>query len=197
MKPKKCKVCPNTFTPRTSTQIVCSWSCAAAHTAKLAEKRKKTEETRKRKELKEAKEKLITISDMIKQVDAVYNPYIRLRDELKDLPCPSCGRYDHEIPNTYYGKWDCGHYLSKGSHPELRYEELNTWRQCKSCNGGSGNFVRKNHEVQKYYRITLIERIGLEKVEWLEGPHEPKKYTVPELQEIKRIYKEKLKLLKE
>jgi hypothetical protein len=35
------------------------------------------------------------------------------------------------------------------------------------------------------YRPELIRRIGLANVEWLEGPHEPAKYTIDELREIK------------
>jgi hypothetical protein len=33
-------------------------------------------------------------------------------------------------------------------------------------------------------------------VEWLEGPHEPKKYTIEDLKSIKETYRQKLKALK-
>jgi len=46
------------------------------------------------------------------------------------------------------------------------------------------------------YRKRLIDKIGIESVEWLEGPHEPKKYTVDELVEIKTVYRRKLKELR-
>jgi len=36
----------------------------------------------------------------------------------------------------------------------------------------------------------------MERVEWLEGPHEPKKYTIEDAKEIKKLYKQKLKLLR-
>ena len=35
------------------------------------------------------------------------------------------------------------------------------------------------------YRINLVKRIGQEAVDWLEGPHEPCKYTIQDLIEIK------------
>ena len=38
------------------------------------------------------------------------------------------------------------------------------------------------------YRAGLIERIGIEAVESLEGQHEPMKYTIAELTEIKARY---------
>jgi len=44
------------------------------------------------------------------------------------------------------------------------------------------------------YRIRLVKKIGQAAVDWLEGPHEPKRYTIDELKEIKAEYKSKLKL---
>ena len=41
--------------------------------------------------------------------------------------------------------------------------------------------------------INLIEKIGIDNVDWLEGPHEPKKYTCEDLKEIEILYKSKLK----
>tara|TARA_R110000751_G_scaffold49419_1_gene109971 strand:- start:250 stop:384 length:135 start_codon:yes stop_codon:yes gene_type:complete len=34
----------------------------------------------------------------------------------------------------------------------------------------------------------LIEKIGLARVEWLEGPHDPMKYTVEDLQSLLKKY---------
>ena len=57
---------------------------------------------------------------------------------------------------------------------------------CAPCNNHlSGNIAD--------YRINLINKIGVEKLEWLEGPHKPKKYTCTELKEIELLYKQKLK----
>ena len=39
------------------------------------------------------------------------------------------------------------------------------------------------------YRMELIKRIGQEKVDWLEGPHEPKRYTIDDLKAIKAHYR--------
>ena len=195
MKLKKCK-CGQDYAQYTTMQNCCI-DCLAERIAKKRIKSDKTALQLQKRELIKAKKALLKVGDYIKKVDAVYNPFIRKRDEIAGLPCPSCRRYDHEIPNTYFGKWDCGHYLSKGSHPELRYVELNAWRQCKSCNGGSGKYAKKNHTVSQTYRLTLIEWIGLEKVEWLEGPHEPKLYRIPDLIELEKVYKKKLKELKE
>lgn len=110
-----------------------------------------------------------------------FNAYIRERDNKK--PCVSCGRH-------HQGQYHAGHYRSVGAHPELRFEELNCHRQCSVCNNHkSGNIAE--------YRIELIKRIGLEKVEWLEGPHKPKKLTCADLKEIELYYKAKLKELRD
>lgn len=134
-------------------------------------------------------------SHWIKQAQTAFNAYIRKRDRF--LPCVSCGRGEEEVSQQEGwkpgGAWDCGHYLSVGSHPELRFEPRNAHRQCKSCNGGSANYARKNHQVATAYRVELIKRIGLESVEWLEGPHDAKKYTIQDLKQIVKTYKDLIK----
>jgi hypothetical protein len=120
-----------------------------------------------------------------------FNAFIRARDD--KLPCISCDKFI--LADMPYGKYDCGHYKTVGGFPELRFEELNASKQCKSCNGGAGNFSKKDTSVSREYRENLIKKIGLDKVEWLEGPHEPKKYTCAELKEIELKYKKKLKEL--
>lgn len=122
-----------------------------------------------------------------KSAQSSCNAYIRERD--KGELCISCkGQVNF---NSYIGGSgvNAGHYKSRGSHPALRFEELNIHVQCFRCNVHlSGNPIP--------YRENLIEKIGLEKVEWIEGPHEPKKYTCSELKEIELKYKNKLKQLK-
>jgi len=116
-----------------------------------------------------------------------FNAFIRERD--KDLPCMSCKESRKETAVHKGSNFHAGHYKSVGSKPELRFEELNCHKQCAYCN----NFLSGNMEN---YRINLIEKIGLDKVEWLEGPHEPKKYTCADLKEIEQYFKSKLKVLK-
>lgn len=183
MKPKnskKCKICSSVFEPRTSTQTVCSWECANAYTTKLAEKRKRQDEANKRKEYRKAKEKQKTRADWMREAQQAFNAYIRARDDKE--PCISCGRH-------HSGQYHAGHYRTTAAAPELRFNELNVWKQCAPCNNHKhGNITE--------YRINLVKRIGIELVEWLEGAHSPKKYSIDDLKEIKRIYKEKLKSCK-
>jgi ribosomal protein L37AE/L43A len=150
---------------------------------------KKDREKKERKADRDRKIEIRPRREWVALAQKAFNAYIRKRDE--HLPCISCGRAHVEI--IVGGNWDCGHYLTVGAHPELRFEELNAAKQCKRCNAGSARFSHKGRTVANEYRDSLIGRIGLENVLWLEGNHEPKKYTIDELKEICRDYKMKLK----
>lgn len=171
---RKCKSCREWFYPEPPEALVCSAECALAyHRLEQLKALERAHRAQKR--------ALKTRQQWITEVQTVFNRYIRLRDAL--LPCVSCGRY-HE------GKWNAGHFRTTAAAPELRFNELNCHKQCEPCNSHlSGNITR--------YREELIRRIGQDQVEWLEGPHEPKKYTIEELIEIKKCYQEKLKELRQ
>jgi hypothetical protein len=171
---KRCRVCREPFMPRLTTQPCCyKYECqvtyATAHALKSHEKRVKAD----RKETREKKQALKTRSQWMKEAQVEFNRYVRLRDA--DLPCISCGRF-------HTGQYHAGHYLTVGSRPELRFCELNVHKQCSACNNYlSGNIVA--------YRMALVKRIGLDQVDWLEGKHEPKHYTIDDLKAIKAKYK--------
>ena len=132
-----------------------------------------------RAENREAKQRIKTRSEWLKEAQAAVNAYVRARD--RKLPCVSCGRF-HE------GQYHAGHYRSVGSAPELRFNTHNIWRQCSPCNNHlSGNLIP--------FRVELLNRIGAEMLAWLEGKHEPKRYTIDDLKIIKADYKAKLKAI--
>jgi len=189
---KRCKSCRQAFKPSQSTQVVCSPNCALAWARKQERLRAKKAAKEQRAKHRAERERLKPKSKVMAEAQTAFNAFIRLRDE--GHPCISCGV--NNLPEKYGGSWDCGHYLTRGAHPELRFEELNAHRQCKSCNGGAGKWSRKSHTVQQDYRINLIDKIGLAAVEWLEGPHEPKRYRIDDLREIKALYQKKRRELK-
>lgn len=155
----------------------CSIECMTQHGL---EKAQEAAERKKRKEVRQAKERLKTRSDHAREAQRDFNAYIRERD--RDQPCISCGRH-------HQGQYHAGHYRTVGANPELRFEELNCHKQCAPCNNHkSGNIVE--------YRINLVERIGQDNLDWLEGPHEPKKYTIEQLKEIGAYYRKKTRELK-
>jgi hypothetical protein len=193
IKPKKCKQCSELFTPLRPLQMVCGAPCAIAYGNKIKARKAADEAKKAKREHKEKLDKAKTAKERKPETQRVFNIYIRTRDA--DKPCISCGRTN--IPEQIGGAWDCGHYLSVGARPDLRFDEANAHKQCKSCNGGAGKYARKNYTVSQSYRINLIERIGLAEVERLEGPAIPKHYTADELNQLKIYYKQKTKQLLE
>jgi Bacteriophage Lambda NinG protein. len=178
---KRCKVCKAMFTPARDFQAVCGEiACAIAHAPANQVRARKALADIERKEIKVRKEKLKSRADHLKDTQIAFNAWVRERDA--ELPCISCGRH-------HQGKYDAGHYRTVGSNPALRFEPLNCHRQCSPCNTQlSGNIVN--------YRIALVKRIGAEAVDWLEGPHEPKKYTIEELKAMTADYRAKTRELK-
>ncbi|SUC18926.1 Bacteriophage Lambda NinG protein [Proteus mirabilis] len=83
-----------------------------------------------------------------------------------------------------------------GSHPELRFDERNAYKQCKSCNGGAGRFTHKNASVSQKYEEKLIEKFGQELVDWLRGPHELPHWRREDYIQIRDKYREKVRQLK-
>lgn len=139
-------------------------------------KAKKVKEWNKEKKVR--KEALKTLSEYKKELQVIFNKFIRLRD--KGLNCISC--------NKPAKKENAGHYRSVGGNPELRFEELNNNLQCEYCNTYlHGNLID--------YRINLIKKIGIDKVEWLEGKHDPKHYTIEQIKGLKVMYRLKIKQL--
>lgn len=178
-KPRKCKVCATIYTPARIGQKVCGPVCALSLVRKDNARTEAIKAMVERKADKAKRESLKTRSDWAKDAQQAFNAYIRARDA--HLPCISCGRH-HD------GQWHAGHYLSRGARPELAFEESNCHKQCAPCNTHlSGNLV--------FYRANLIAKIGLERVEWLEGPHDPVKRTVDSLKALIKTYREKRKEL--
>ena len=190
-KPKKCAVrtCRAPFVPARPFQTWCSTDCALVIARDKQEKERKAIEQRDRRELKERREKLKSRTDHLREAQAAFNAWVRERDRLQ--PCISCDSTTTDAGLMTGSRWDAGHYRSTGACPELRFEPLNVHRQCVRCNRDlSGNAVE--------YRIRLVRRIGFEAVQWLEGPHEPRKYSVEELKAIKTEYRARTrKLMKE
>lgn len=182
--PKK-KTCANPacgvkFAPMQMGQKVCGWKCGLAIAPHHREKAQKAIQAQQKKEHAAAKERVKTKAAHMREAQQAFNAWVRLRDD--HLPCVSCGRH-HE------GQYHAGHFRTTASAPELRFEPLNVHKQCAPCNNHlSGNIVN--------YRAELVNRIGAEKLDWLEGPHEPKRYTIEDLKEIKATYREKVRELK-
>lgn len=132
-----------------------------------------------RKDTKERKEAIKTRTQHYNELQTLVNRFVRLRD--KDEPCCTCGTTNPDI------KYDAGHMLSRGSHPETRFNLFNIHRQCsKRCNVlGSG--------MRYEYELFMIEKYGQDVLDKLKGPHPLLKVQFPNIEDIQR---EKVKFRK-
>lgn len=173
---KKCRVCKEMFNQRTSLQMTCTPRCAIAYAQ--TKKGKDHAKKARRADMREFKAKAKSRGDWMKEAQVEFNKFIRLRDA--ELPCISCG--------ITAGQMHSSHYRSVGACPELRFSEVNAHKACAQCNTmKSGNIIE--------YRIELLKRTSMMTVDWIEGPHEAKNYTIEDLKEIKAQYKAKWKEL--
>ena len=178
LKPKKCKSCGVMFKPFSSLAKVCSMTCSLDYVdSQKAVKAKKEHVAQKREFL--AGDKSFQRAKAQKAV----NEFIRLRDA--NFPCVSCDK-----PSDWGGQWHAGHYKTTSARPDLRFNEDNINKQCAQCN----TFLSGNLAM---YRITLVIRIGLDRVLALEiDTDKPNKYTADDYAEITKTYQSKIKELK-
>lgn len=111
----------------------------------------------------------LSIPQLKKKVQRVVNAYVRERD--KNEPCMACQK-----PCRDGG--DASHFISQGSSGALRYNLDNIWKCCTSCN-------RFKHGNLLEFRINLVKKIGLYRVELLESQRrEVHKWRREELEDI-------------
>ena len=169
---KKCRSCKQPFEPFSSLAVACSPKCAV----KIAkEKREKKE----RKELLDFRKDDKSIAKLRAEAQKEVNAYIRLRDEKK--PCICCGTFSDQV--------DAGHYRSRGAAKHLAFNCFNIHKQNKKCN----RYLGGNYSE---YRIGLIERIGLERVERLENDNQVRRFDRDYLIRIKQIFSKRQRHLK-
>lgn len=171
-KPRPCTICASPFTPARAFVRWCSPECGLELARSKRAKAEKVAQVKDKRETKAKLEKLKSKAQWAREAQTAVNAYVRARDA--DLPCISCGRH-------HQGQYHAGHFLSVGARPDLRFEELNIHKQCAPCNTYlSGNVV--------LYRQSLIEKIGIDRVERLEGPGPTRHYSIEDLKAMKAKY---------
>jgi len=178
LKQRKCASCKGQFTPSNSLMKVCGFACALDYGKSIVKVKKKKEHVAQKRDFL-ANDKSFQKAKAQKSV----NEFIRLRDA--NLPCVSCDK-----PADWGGQWHAGHYKTTAARPDLRFNEDNISKQCAQCN----TFLSGNLAM---YRITLVARIGLDRVLALEVDTEkPQKYTASDYAAIHAEYSAKIKELK-
>jgi 5-methylcytosine-specific restriction endonuclease McrA len=179
VKEKKCRECGNKFKPSMTTQTSCSPICAIAQGKKKVARDK---QELKKVELKQSRARVESVQPLSyyhKKAQAAFNAFIRERDA--GQPCISCGKPDDGSHQRH-----ASHYKSVGSSRELRYDEMNVHAACSVCNNHlSGNI--------QGYTPALIEKVGINEFDRLNGPQKSKKWSREELNEITSKYRKKAK----
>ena len=174
---RKCKQCGEVFQKKQPLQFVCSPICSIEYAKK---QRKKADKIEWQKRKKAIKEKLKTKQNYENELQVVFNTFIRWRDQNQN--CISCDK-----PTK--GKCDAGHYFPVGSYKNLRFNESNVHKQCVHCN-------QHKHGNLNEYTINLPIRIGQERFDaLLKERLVNRHYSIPELIELKVVYKSKIKNL--
>lgn len=171
----RCKICKTKYTPKLRTTEPCpNLECRQVLFNRAIEK------VRKQKH-KELKEKVKTVSQYEAEAKRVFQKFIRLRDA--GLPCISCGSNSPLV--------DGGHYKKAEIYSGVIFHELNCNGQCQKCN----RFLGGN---ELNYRVGLIAKIGLDRVEELERLADETRRTKLSKQElvgVKLFFAEKIRNL--
>ena len=188
MRRTRCPHCKGKLDPGQRIHPQCISGFAEAEGAKAERKRQKQVRAAakvEKAETRRRKEAIKTIPQLTNAAQQAFNAYIRARDQAAGHDCISSGR-----PLDWSGNGvDAGHYRSTGAAPHLRFNEDNCHAQSKHDNQFlAGNAID--------YRIGLIGRIGLARVEALEADNQPRKWTREELIAIRTEYRAKAKQAK-
>ncbi|SEH05342.1 recombination protein NinG [Candidatus Venteria ishoeyi] len=178
---RKCRACGGAYQhpaqgvpkPTNSTIYppVCSLDCLIEYSHTLKKKAyRKTTRNLKTKMLGDDK------GHWRKKARVVFQKLIRLRDESDS--CISCK--ESIVKDLSGGSFDAGHYVSVARNDALMFSFENCHKQCVQCNRHqSGNLIE--------YRKRLVVKIGIERVEWLEGHHENPRYRVDDYKAVYAI----------
>jgi hypothetical protein len=189
--PAKCQFCKVRFTPeergkRLHDQCTDSWIQAFREKQeKKAQAARAKKASAERKDTRQKLDGMKTIPMLIKEADRAFQAWVKERDRQAGYDCISSGR------PLEWGtlKTNAGHFRSKGAASALRYHPDNCHAQSQHDN------LYKSGNISAY-RVRLIERIGLERVEALECMNAVHQWEKDELIGIKATYVAKLKLLK-
>lgn len=137
---KECKQCGNQFQKVQPLQFLCSYDCYNEYT------KKKTWGERK----EVLKDNTTTLSDLKKKLEKEINEIVRKIDY--GCTCMMC---DNPMERNY-----ACHYHAVGSNDTLRFNLLNIWGGCYSCNGHKGGNIIG-------YDMQLIQKAGKHNWEYI------------------------------
>lgn len=177
-KAKSCVVCERVFVPERMGQVVCRSSCAQKRARAINEAKRAEEKA----EIKRRKEALKKISELEADCRKIVQEIARIRDR-KD-GCISC-----HVGQNYDGQWHGSHYRSHGGCSSLQFHLWNIHKSCAQCNKfKAGNIAE--------YRPRLVEKIGADRVEWLDNQPKSQKFSREHLYRFKAVMGKRLRRMR-
>lgn len=200
---KRCPYCRKYFPSEKMTRFGSMLFCCFEHAVQYANKPSTKDKGRKleRKENKERKRELDrnSIPWQLKQTQIAFNK-MRVLEEIKwfndrglDPTCISCGKSNMD--------WCCGHFKTRGSQSNLRFDRKNTFLQCnRYCNMGLSGNIEGNKNTRGY-KQGLIDRFGEEEaksiLDYCESNTIPVKWTREMLETMRAEFNKRARELKE
>lgn len=111
----------------------------------------------------------------------------------REPECISCGK------PLGGDQWCCGHFKTRGAHPELRYDPLNTFLQHNHrCNMNLSGDI-EGTKTTRGYKSGLIERFGEidghSIINYCECKRPARKWTWQELEEMRKSFNKRIREL--
>jgi len=161
---------------------VCSWPCAQALAKTLREGKEKKAAQVDRKETKARREKQKTPSAHEKECREIVQEIARIRD--RNDGCISC-----HMPANYNGLWHGSHFRPAGNNAAVQFHLWNIHKACAQCNLFKGGNLSQ-------YRPRLVEKIGEDRVQWLESQTQVVKTNVNYTEKFKKVMGKRLRRIK-
>jgi len=182
VKPSTCKVCRCEYVKARPLQKVCSPTCAITHSKELTERKKAKEAAQDRRQTREKLAKFKTPTQLEKECRDIVQEIARLRD--RHDGCISC----HVGPN-YGGRWHGSHFRPAGNNAAVQFHLWNIHKACAQCNLFKGGNLSE-------YRPRLVEKIGADRVAWLESQTQQVKTNVAYCERFKSVMGKRLRRMK-
>lgn len=172
LRPRRCPVCQIKFLPERLGQKTHP-ECVEAYIQSLKEKAWEKAKSQEKREDRAKRERLKTLSQLTEECRRIVQKIARIRD--RHDGCISC----HIGPN-YGGIWHGSHYRPAGNNAAVELHLWNIHKACEQCNYFKGGNLGS-------FRPRLIEKIGAERVEWLESQTQMVKRPREYLERFKKV----------
>ena len=143
------------------------------------QKIKAKEKAQDKRETKVKLDKLKRPSQHETECREIVQKIARIRDRADG--CISC-----HMPADYSGAWHGSHFRPAGNNAAVQFHLWNIHKSCAQCNLFKGGNLSA-------YRPRLVEKIGADRVEWLERQNHAVKTNVPYLIRFKAVMGKRLR----